>query len=74
MEREREGWRESGQREGPGRTREGQSLFGVIITDRSRTTAIFSSLIHEAWWEMPANDIQLSKGYISPSALQFAAV
>lgn len=36
--------------------------------------AFFSSLIHEAWWEMPANDIQLGKGYISPSALQFAAV
>lgn len=36
--------------------------------------AIFSSLIHEAWWKMPANDIQLCKGYIIPSALQFAAV
>lgn len=36
--------------------------------------AFFSSLIHQAWWEMPANDIQLGKGYISPSALQFAAV
>lgn len=31
-------------------------------------------LYHEALWEMPANDIQLVKGYISPSALQYTAV